>query len=447
MKKNIVIIGGGAGGMTLAAQLIKSMPQNKIMLFDKGPYVSWAGCPTPYYIAGQLSFKSVVHNSPDFFREKGLEIYENHLVHKINFKEKTIEVIGDKIEGHVPYDELVLSLGGTPIIPNFKGYDPQLSGVFRLSHALDAERIKEYIDEKIPKKAVVIGGGFIGIEMVEAFYENNIDVTLIELQDKLMPKLPEDISKEILNEILEKTISVKLNNSLDEIVSKDNKIHSIRLKSGEIIETDLLLLSIGIKPNIALLEESDFILDSENRVYVSEYLETYIPNVYALGDLVYNKNKIKDSMVYAPYGDVADKQAIVLSKVLNGDRSLKWKGVSGSFATSIFKTKIAGTGLNLKEAKELFPNVKSTIIYAMPKISGFGEKGVKINVIYDDNKKVILGAFGIGKEAVAQFIDSFSIAITFSISIDDLFNVDFPYSPTNASVWNPLVALYRKVYK
>ena len=447
MEKNIVIIGGGAGGMTLAAQLIKTMPQNRIMLFDKGPYVSWAGCPTPYYIAGQLSFKSVVHYSPDFFREKGLEVYENHLIHRINFIEKYIEVIGDKIEDKVYYDELILSLGGTPIIPNFKGYEPEIEGLFRLSHAVDAEKIKEYIEEKSPKRAVVIGGGFIGVEMVEAFYENKIDVTLIELQNRLMARLPEDISEEINNKIAEKGIKIILEDSLEEVISKNNKIQGIRLKSGEIIETDLLLLSIGIKPNVALLEESGFEFNVDNRVYVNEYLETHIPNVYALGDLVYNRDKLRDTMVYAPYGDVADKQAIVLSKVLNGDRSLKWKGVSGSFATSIFDLKIAGTGLNLKEANELFPNVKSTNLRAMPKVSGFGEKGVKIDVIYDDDKKIILGAFGSGKEAVAQFIDSFSIAITHKIPIDELFNVDFPYSPTNASVWNPLVALYRKVYK
>ena len=447
MKKNIIIIGGGAGGMTLAAQLIKTMPQNRIMLFDKGPYVSWAGCPTPYYIAGQLSFKSVVHFSPDFFREKGIEIYENHLVHKINFKEKTIEVLGDKIEDTIPYDELILSIGGTPIIPNFTGYSPDIEGLFRLNHATDAKTIKEYIEEKSPKKAIVIGGGFIGIEMAEAFYENNIDVELIELQNRLMPKLPEDISLEILNRLQEKTIKVKLNSELVEIISEDKKIKSIRLSDGEIIETDLLLLSIGIKPNISLLSESNFEFEANNRVYVNEYLETYIPNVYALGDLIFNKHKLTNAMVYAPYGDVADKQAIVLSKVLNGDKSLKWKGVSGSFATSIFDLKIAGTGLNLEEAKELYSNIKTTNLRAMPRISGFGEKGVKIDVIYDDDKKIILGAFATGKEAVAQFIDSFSIAITHKIPIDELFNIDFPYSPTNSSVWNPLVALYRKVYK
>lgn len=446
MQKTIIIIGGGAGGMTLAAQLIKTMPQNKIMLFDKGPYVSWAGCPTPYYIAGQLSFKSVVHYSPDFFREKGLHIYENHLVHKINFKEKYIEVLGDKLEDKVYYDDLVLSLGGTPIIPNFKGYKPELKGLFRLSHALDAERIKEYIEEFSPKRAVVIGGGFIGIEMVEAFYENNMDVTLVELQDRLMGRLPEDISKEIQTTMLEKGIRIKLSSALEEIISNGHEVKGIKLKSGEIIETDLILLSIGIKPNTALLEESDFEF-VDDRVYVNEYLETYLPNVYALGDLIYNRDKLKDSMVYAPYGDVADKQAIVLSKILNGDKSIKWKGVSGSFATSVFDLKIAGTGLNLKEAKEHVPNPKLVTLRAMPRISGFGEKGVKIDVVYDDDKKIILGAFGTGKEAVAQFIDSFSIVITHKIPIDELFNVDFPYSPTNSSVWHPLVALYRKVYK
>lgn len=447
MKKNIIIIGAGAGGMTLAAQLIKTMPQNKIMIFDKNPYVSWAGCPTPYYIAGQLSFDSVVNNSPDYFREKGLEVYENHLVYKINFEEKYIDVSGDVIKGKVYYDELILSLGGTPIIPNVKGYLPDLKGLFRLSNAVDAKEIKEYLEKNSPKKAVIIGGGFIGLEMVEAFYENHLEVELVEFQDKLMPRLPADIGLEILNKLKEKNIKIRLNSELDEIISENNIVKAIRLKSGEIIKTDIILLAIGIKANIALLEESDFQFELENRVYVNEYLETYIPNVYALGDLVYNRHKLRPAMVYAPFGDVADKQAIVLSRVLNGDFSLKWKGVSGSFATSVFDVKIAGTGLNLKEAHEFYPNAKIATLRAMPRIAGFGEKGARIDVIYDDESKIILGAFGFGKEAVAQFIDSFSIAITHRIPIIDLFNVDFPYSPTNSSVWNPLVVLYRIVYK
>lgn len=447
MEKKIVIIGGGAGGMTLAAQLIKSMPENKIMLFDKGPYVSWAGCPTPYYIGGHLSFKSVVHYSPEYFREKGIDVYENHLVHKINFEEKSIEVLGDRVEGKVFYDELVLSIGGTPIIPNIKGYSPDIDGLFRLSHALDAERIKEYIDENSLKKAVVVGGGFIGIEMVEAFCDAGLEVELVELQDRLMPKLPKDISDEIYNKLIEKGVKITLGKSLEEIISHNKKIKSIKLNSGEEIQTDLLLMSIGIKPNIELLEESDFKFDANNRIYVNEYLETYMPNVYALGDLVYNRNKLTDEMVYAPYGDVADKQAIVLARVLRGEKNIKWNGVSGSFATSVFDLKIAGTGLTYENAIEHYKNVKTISLRAMPKIAGFGEKGVKIDVIYDQVDNIVLGAFGTGKEAVAQFIDLFSLVITEKITIDKFINYDFSYSPTNASVWNPLAILFRKVYR
>lgn len=446
MGKKIVIIGGGAGGMTTAAQLIKLLPEDEIILFDKGPYVSWAGCPTPYYIGGELGFKSVVHYTPQFFREKGIKIYEKHEVNYIDFENKKLDIQGDIIKGEFFYDELILSLGGKPIVPKFKGYDKELKGIFRLGHATHAEQIKEYLENEAPKKALVIGGGFIGLEMAEAFRLNNLEVEVVELQDSLFPRLPEGISKDILKKAEEKEIKITLGKGVEEILSEDGIIKGAVLTDGSKVEADIILISIGITPNIDLLHKSGFKFNEGNRVYVDEHMKTYIDNVYALGDLIYNKNKLTNEMVYAPYGDVADKQAIVLAKNLAG-KDLKWKGVSGSSATSFFDLKIASTGLTLKEALEAGYNAKSTQVRAMPRIAGFGEKGVKIDVIYDEDSKTLLGAFGIGKDAVAQFLDQFSIAITQQISLDDLFNIDFPYSPTNSSVWNPLVAAYRRIMK
>ncbi len=446
MGEKIVIIGGGAGGMTTAAQLIKMLPNDEIILFDKGPYVSWAGCPTPYFIGGELSFKSVVHYSPEFFREKGIKVYENHNVVDIDFENKKLVVQGEIISGDFAYDKLILSLGGKPFIPNFEGYRDDLEGIFRLSHASHAEGIKNYITEKKPKKALVIGGGFIGLEMAEAFERNNLETTIVELQERLFPRLPKGIADDILKKAEEKKIDIILGKGVKEILSENGIVKGAILDDGTKVEADIILVSIGIKPNIDLLKQTTFPLGEGDRVEVDEYLRTKVKDVYALGDMIFNVNKLTGKLVYAPYGDVADKQAIVLAKHLSG-KELKWKGVSGSFATSFYDLKIAATGLNLEEALEANYNAKTTQVRAMPKVSGFGERGVKIDVVYDDDKKTILGAFGIGKEAVAQFVDQFSIAITMQINLDDLFNVDFPYSPTNASVWNPLTAAYRRIMK
>jgi len=447
MEQKIVIIGGGAGGMTCAAQLIKLLPNDEIILFEKGPYVGWAGCPTPYYISGELSFNSVVHNTPDFFREKGIKVYENHEVKLINFQEKFIEVEGENIKGSFSYDKLILSLGGKAIIPNFTGYKEGIENIFRLSHALDAEKIKDFVVTKNPKKAIIVGGGFIGLEMAEALKFDYMDIELIELQETLFPRLNKSVSDELIKKAGEKSIKLRLGEKVSEIIHENNIFKGVVLDSGEKVEGDMLLMAIGITPNLDLLVKSDFHFSEGNRVYVNEYMETDIEDVYALGDLVFNEHKMTGKMVYAPFGDVADKQAILLTKHLSG-KSIPWKGVSGSFAFSFFNLKVAGTGLNLDEAKAFGYNAKERYIKAFSKVGGFGSDYTsKINVIYDEDTKLILGAFGIGKEAVAQFIDQFAIVITMKIPIDELFNIDFPYSPTNSSVWNPLLALYRVVMK
>ncbi|TDT72400.1 NADPH-dependent 2,4-dienoyl-CoA reductase/sulfur reductase-like enzyme [Hypnocyclicus thermotrophus] len=446
MNETIVIIGGGAGGMTTASQLKKISPEKRVVVFDKGPYVSWAGCPTPYYIAEELPFKSVVHFTPEFFRGRGIEIYENHKVIKIDKENKKIMVEGKEINGEFGYDKLVLSLGGKSFVPKIKNYNNKLENLFKLSHAVEAEKIKDYIDNKKPKKAVVVGSGFIGLEMAEAFKQRGLDVVIVEAMDKIFPTLNENFRKILLDKMKEKDIKLLLNEKVVEIKNKDNKVTKLIFESGNYIEADIFLLAIGLRPNLDLLIESGFELE-DNKLETNEKFETKYKDIYALGDMVYNKNLITKKEVYAPFGDVADKQGIILSKILSG-KNVQWRGIIGTFATSFFDIKIAKTGLTYDEALKEGYNVKSINVTGVPKVSGFKDstKGT-MEIIYDDDKKIILGASMLGYEAVAQFIDQVAIAITYKISIEDLFYVDYAYSPTNASVWNPLVVAYRKACK
>jgi NADPH-dependent 2,4-dienoyl-CoA reductase/sulfur reductase-like enzyme len=446
MNETIVIIGGGAGGMTTASQLKKLSPEKRVVVFDKGPYVSWAGCPTPYYIAEELPFKSVVHFTPDFFKGRGIEVYVNHEVTKIDKENKKVIVKGNEIDGEFTYDKLVLSLGGKSFVPNIKNYNNKLENLFKLSHAVEAEQIKNYIDNQKPKKAVVVGSGFIGLEMAEAFKQRGLDVTIVEAMDKIFPSLNENFRKTLMDKMNEKEIKLLLNEKVVEIESNDNKVTKLIFESGNSIEADIFLLAIGLRPNLDLLIESGFELEN-NKLIINEKFETNYKDIYALGDMIYNKNLITQKDVYAPFGDVADKQGIILSKILSG-KDVSWRGVIGTFATSFFNIKIAKTGLTYDEAIKEGYNAKSISVTGVPKVSGFKDstKGT-MEIIYDDDKKIILGAAMLGYEAVAQFIDQVAIAITYKISIEDLFYVDYAYSPTNASVWNPLVVAYRKACK
>jgi NADPH-dependent 2,4-dienoyl-CoA reductase/sulfur reductase-like enzyme len=448
MNKTIVVIGGGAGGMTTAAQLKKLSPATRVVVFERSAYVSWAGCPTPYYIAEKLPFDSVVHFSPNFFRERGIEIYTKHEVKKINFEQNKLIINGEEISGEFEYDELVLSLGGKPIVPPFKGIEEKAEGLFKLSHANDAVEIKEYIDNKKPKRAVIIGGGFIGIEMAESFTLRGVKTTVVEMQDKIFPNTSKRIREAIYNKMEEKNINLLLNKEVSEILSSNGKVKGVKFKDGETLKADIILMAIGIKPNTDLLKNSNFNFDENGRVAVNEYLKTSYDNVYALGDLIFNKNQITGEQVYAPFGDVADKQGIILSKTLSKTRRTKWKGVIGTSAFSFFDLKIARTGLTLEQALERGYTAKSVRVNGLARVSGFEDtKPGEMDIVYDSDMNKILGAAMIGSEAIAQFIDQIAIAITFKISIEDFFDIDFAYSPTNSTVWNPMLAAYRRIIK
>lgn len=450
MKKKVVVIGGGAGGMTCAVQIRKNSKEAEITVIEKGKYVSWAGCPTPYYIAGELPFKSIVHYKPEYFKEElNIDVKTECKAEKIDFENKTIKLINKDGTEEIEYDTVVLSCGATPFVPEIENYSSDIEGIFKLSNAEDAENIKEFIKSKSPKKAVIAGAGFIGMEMMESFVKCNMDVIAIEKSSEILPFLSHKLKEPILNKIREKEIRVITGDSIVKIekVSGENKINRAILESGEVVETELLLLSIGVKPNIELLKNSGYQFSENNRVVTDEKMMTYIKNVYAIGDMIYVKNSLKDIYEHVPLGDVADKQGLIAAANICGIEK-SYKGVNGSGATSFFDIRIAKTGLNLKEAEKYGYKAKSLFLKAFTKLPGFSDspKG-EMEIIYDEEKGVVLGAFMTGHEAVAQFVDIFSIVIYKQIKIEEFIDFDFCYSPTNSTVWNPLLILYRKYMK
>lgn len=443
----IAVIGGGAAGMMFSTQYKKLNPNDEITVFEKTKYVAWAGCPTPYYISNELSFNDVVLGTPDDFKARGVNVLINHEVKEINFDSKELEIAGSEINGIFKYDKLILAFGAKSFVPNIKGYKESLENVFTLSHAVHAEKIKKYLDtRKDLKKAVVVGAGFIGLEMAEAFKKRGLDVTIVEKMDIIFPSMSESMKEPILKEIETREVKLEMNSGVVEVKSSGDLGQSLVLDSGEEVNFDVALFSIGITPNIGFIK-NDRLETKSGKIVVNDKFETSIKDVYALGDTIFTKNILTNDDLYVPFGDVANKEAIILAKQLSGE-NVSWKGALKSFATSFYDIKIAQTGLSLEEAKNHGFNAEKLEMKAMSKNSGFEDsKPNKVELIYDKDKKVLLGGTIIGYDAVAQFIDQIAIVITFDIPIEKFIDIDFAYSPTNASVWNPLLVAYRKIIK
>lgn len=448
----VIVIGGGAAGMMFSTQYKKSNPNDDVTVFEKTEFVAWAGCPTPYYISNELSFSHVVLGTPEDFIKRGVDVKTKHEVINVDFKNKNITVNDIELNttNIVKYDKLIIAVGGKSFIPNIKGYDPNLSNIFTLSHAVNAVSIKKFVDEnenKI-KKAVVVGAGFIGLEMAETFKKRGLDVTIIEKSNTIFPTLSEDIKSGLFKEIEKQNVDLLLNTEVVEI-KNDNGSYSLILKhDGETstFDFDIALFSIGITPNISHF--SGDLNVSEGKIVVNKQFETNIPDVYAIGDAIYNKFYKTDNNVYTPFGDIANKHGMLLAKYLSGNEAIEWNGVLRSFATSFYDLKIAQTGYTLEEALKLGYNADVVSMRAMYKNSGFEDSiPNKVEIVYDKDKKILLGGSIIGVEAVAQFLDQIAIVTTLKTPIEKFIEIDFAYSPTNASVWNPLLVMYRKVIK
>jgi len=443
----IVVIGGGAAGMMFSTQYKKANPNDEVFLFEKSSYVAWAGCPTPYFIADELKKSDVLHGTPEDFIKRGVNVKIHHKVTGIDFQNKTLNVEGEEINGVFGYDKLVIAVGAKSFIPNISGYSKDLTNVFTLSHAEEAFKIKDYLTENKDKlkKAVVVGAGFIGLETAEAFNKKGLNVTIIEKAGEILPSFSEKLKAGVYKEIENRGISLKLNAGVTEIVSQDGKASAVKLDNGEIIDFDIALFSIGITPNIDFIPKN--LKTDQGKIVVNDKFETNLPDVYAIGDCIFNKFYKTDRNLYAPFGDVANKHGMMLAKYLSG-KNISWKGLLRSFATSFYDIKLAQTGLTLKEALDLGYNADVVEMHAMYKNSGFEDSiPGKVEVVYDKDKKVLLGGSMVGAQAVAQFIDQIAIVTTLETPIEKFIEIDFAYSPTNASVWNPLLVVYRKVIK
>lgn len=442
MSRKVLIVGGVAGGAGTAARLRRMDESAEIIMFERGPYISFANCGLPYYIGGTISERDeLLLQTPESFNERfKVDVRINNEVLQINKEDKTIEV-KDVLKGSTyteSYDTLVLSPGSTPLKPPIKGIDSP--NIFSLWNVPDVDKIKTFVEENNLKTATVIGGGFIGLEMAENLHDLGLEVAIAEMAPQVMMPVDFDLAQILHQHISDKGILLHLNNGVNSFEYK-NGVTDVVLNDGERIKSDIVLLAIGIRPNGELAKGAELETNSRGGIVVDQYLRTSDDNIFALGDVIEVKDFVNETQTMIPLAGPANKQARIVADNIVG-LNVPYKGTQGTSVAKVFDMTVATTGNNektLERMGKVYDKDYFVSLVTKGSHAGYypGAKDVTLKVIFDTSGKV-LGAQAVGEIGVEKRIDVIATAIRFGGTIDDLMELELAYAPPYSSAKDPV---------
>lgn len=426
MGRKIVIIGGVAAGATAAAKARRVSEDVEITIIEKGPYISYANCGLPYYIGKIIPHKKdiVLHNKKSFSSRFNTNILLNTKATFIEPKTKKVVLETEEGEKIIEYDKLILAVGGKPIIPMIEGLNSV--NYFFVRTVEDAENIVKKIESS--KSALIVGGGYIGIEVVEALYHANIKTTLVEYEKNILPAFPPEYSLKIYEEAIKCGIDIRTKTSLVKVENFENRIKCYFSDQKELV-VDILILATGVKPDIELSEKAGIQIGELGGVVVNEKMETSIPDIYAAGDVVEKRNLITGKNVLMPLAGPANKEGRVAGCNAAGG-NMTFKGVTGASVVSFKTAVVAHTGLTLKQAKDAGFDAEAIYVENAHHAEYYPDaKYIFLKLVFDKKTGKILGATASGEEGVTRRIDVISTAIYGNLTVFDLENIDLCYSP------------------
>ncbi len=432
MERKYLIIGGVAAGASVAARLRRLDEKAKIIMIDKGDYVSFSNCSLPYRIGGVIKKDEdlILMNPEKFLNQYNIEVRVLNEAIKID-EEKKVVIIKDLKEDkeyNQTYDKLIIAPGASAIVPPFTGLDKINN--FVLKTVNDVSKIMNFIEEKNPKHMTVVGGGFIGVEVAENLIEKNIEVTLIEGSNQLLAPFDFEMSLYANNILRDKGINIITNNLVD---SFDE--NNVFLKDGTSITTDGVILSIGIKPETKFLEETSIKLAKSGHIMVNENYQTSNKDIYAAGDAILVKNQLTNKYMPLALAGPANKQGRLISDHING-RSILNKGYIGSSVIKIFDYTFASTGLNEKQIKNMETPFDYDLTYGSPadKVSLMPNVNkIFMKLIFEKKTGKILGAQAISKGNADKRIDVIATMIKMNSTVFDLADVELVYAPWHST--------------
>ena len=429
-----IIIGGVAGGATAAARLRRLDEKAEIVVLERGEYVSFANCGLPYYIGGVITDREdLTLQTPQSFKARfNIDVRVLNEAVKINPDTKTVTVKNLRTGGtyEETYDNLILSMGAEPIRPNIEGADG--SNVFTLRNIPDTLKIKNYIDTAKPRSAVVIGGGYIGVEMAENLVEAGLKVAIVELADHLIVPLDFDMAADVHRYIKSKGIHLHLNNGVKAING-----NTVIVQNGE-IAADMIILSVGVRPETAIAKNAGIELNPRGSIVVNNRMQTNIPDIYAVGDSVEVEDFITKNPAFIPLAGPANKQGRIAADNIAGYESV-YTGTQGSAVLKLFDMTVATTGLNEKSAQAAGIDYDKTYTYSASHATYYpGAAQMSIKALWDKKTLKIIGAQIVGFDGVDKRMDVLATAIRFGAKITDLTTLELCYAPPFGSAKDPV---------
>lgn len=441
MKQKLVVIGGVASGTKTAAKAIRENPDLDVTVLTEEDYISYAGCGLPYYIGNVIKEKKhLTIMNPEKFKDKDITVLLRTRAEKIIPGQKKV-IAKDLVtseEKEFPYDKLVLATGAKPIVPPIPGIE--LKNVYTLRSVTDAFKIRDAVEKEGIKKAVVVGGGFIGLEVAENLSLQGVKVTLVELLDQILPNFDKEIALLAEKHLKEKGIDIFTCEKAVSIEGEDGRVKAL-LTDKRKIDADIVLLSIGVKPNTQLAADAGIELGFKGAIKVNENMETNIHDIYAVGDCAENINLVTGKPAWFPMGSTANKMGRVaaLNIYPKGEKE-SLKGVLGTTVVKLFDINVAKTGLSERDAKNAGYNIITVIVPAHDRAHYYpGAKNIITKLIVDKATHRLLGAQIIGEGVVDKPIDIAATVITLGGTVQDMAKLDLAYAPPFSSAMSSTI--------
>lgn len=434
-----LIVGGVAGGATAAARIRRLTEDAEIVIFDKGEYISYANCGLPYYIGGVIEERDrlFVQTPESFGRRFNIDVRTNNEVTAIDAAAKQVRVrTADGKQYRESYDKLLLSPGASPVVPPLNGIDSE--GIFTLRNVSDTDRIKEYMTSHRVKRAVIVGGGFIGLEMAENLKHAGAQVAVVEMASQVMAPIDYSIASHVHEHLLQQGVKLYLEQVVEGF-SRENDELTVHFKSGVTLKTDIVLLSIGVKAETNLAQAAGLKLGDMRGIWVDEYLQTSAEDIYAVGDAIEYPHPITGKPWMNFLAGPANRQARIVADNMVLGNKIKYEGSIGTAIAKVFNITVASTGLPAKRLKQLaIPYMSATIHNGSHAGYYPGSLQMDIKITFSPTDGRLYGAQIVGYDGVDTRINQYALAIKHGATVEDLTKLEHAYAPPFSSAKDPV---------
>jgi NADPH-dependent 2,4-dienoyl-CoA reductase/sulfur reductase-like enzyme len=450
VTERLVVIGGDAAGMTAAARARRRRdPEDlDIVAFERGAYTSYSACGIPYFVGDLLSdIDGLVARSPDEHRKNGIDVRTGHEVVAIDVNKRRVRVRdlagdGDGDERDEPFDQLVVAAGSVPTRPDVPGVDA--GGIFGVQTLADGVSVRQAVDEREPRRAVVVGGGYVGLEMAEALVRRGLEVALVDRTEQPMAStLDLDMGDLVADALRAVGVTLHLGEAVDGFEADNGSVRAVHTANRS-LPADIVILGLGVRPNIALAREAGIAIGNKGGIVTDARMETSIGGVWAAGDCVESVDRITGLPIVVALGTHANKQGRVVGiNATGGD--VRFPGVVGTAVSKICVYEVARVGLTEREAADLNLDVVAAKIESTSRADYYpGAAPIKVKVVAERPAGRLVGAQIVGAEGAAKRIDVLATAIWNRMTVDEVASLDLSYAPPFSPVWDPVLVAARK---